>query len=121
MLNRVMMWWPRWWNPWRFAVIEAAVVNGTYTHRDETDPEGAIRKLLAHVAQVAESPEGNPKIRALVERIEEFEANELTREMIIEKWQYLTSRETSSTEQDLDDFHAFVLGYFPAREASTNG
>lgn len=63
---------------WKQAVIEAAVVNGTYTKEDESDPVGAINKMLAYVAQVAESPEANPKIAALHQRVAELEAMDLS-------------------------------------------
>lgn len=60
---------------WKQAVIEAAVVEGPYTKEDEYDPKGCIDKMLASAAHYAESPEGNPKIRVLYERIAELEAD----------------------------------------------
>jgi len=44
-------------------------VNGTYTEKDETDPVGAINRMLAYAAHLAESPEANPKIASLHKQI----------------------------------------------------
>lgn len=43
-------------------------------------------------------------------------SEKLTREMIVEKYEYLTNRETSEAWEDLADLYSFVLAYFPERQ-----
>jgi len=71
MWNAIKVWWAKIESMphWKEAVIEAAVVNGTYTEKDETDPVGAINRILAYAAHLAESPEANPKIASLHKQI----------------------------------------------------
>jgi len=71
MWKAIKVWWAKikTMPHWKEAVIEAAVVNGTYTEKDETDPVGAINRMLAYAAHLAESPEANPKIASLHKQI----------------------------------------------------
>lgn len=74
MLDKIRRWWMCESDPWKAAVIETAIVEGTYTADDEDDPAGAISKIMGSVARVAECPEGNPKIRAMVEELDRLKA-----------------------------------------------
>jgi len=72
-------------NPWRDAVIDAAVVGWTYRAEHETDPRAAINVLLAHAQAIALDPAVSPEARALVERAEAAERRQQTDEATLRR------------------------------------
>lgn len=82
--------------------------------------------LFSHIRTGRNFALSEPELLAAVDAVLEslapwLAANELTRDMIVEKYEYLTGRETSRSDEDLDDFYAFILGYFPEVEVNVNG
>ena len=58
---------------WRNAVVDAAIVNWTYTAEDEKNPYLAVCKLLACAAQEALDPAISLEAKKLHDRIAELE------------------------------------------------
>lgn len=59
---------------WKTAVLDAAVVNWTYTKEHETNPRKAVNDLLAWESQVALDPAVSEPAAALHAYIKELEA-----------------------------------------------
>jgi len=58
---------------WRLAVIDAAVVNWTYSKEDEENPYRAVCKLMGCAAQEALDPQISLDAKALHDRIAELQ------------------------------------------------
>ncbi len=59
--------------PFHDAVIDAAVVDWTYTKEDDTDPRGAINKLLAMNSAMALDPAVSEPVAKMHQRITHLE------------------------------------------------